>query len=146
MSLKTITDVFKYEDEEVDVRMLYQTLTNLSLGFPTTYLDSATNDFLYGVYKVRSLSHHRTYIIFTVCSLLQQEFLETVDTPEFQEDVRKYQNFFSSKRNACDDRADVKHPTDSSDIELVVKSALNSSSINPLNIPYSLLHKPKDTF
>lgn len=51
LSLKTITDVFTYQPEEVDVRMLYQTLTNLSLGFPTSPLDNASNDFLYGLYK-----------------------------------------------------------------------------------------------
>lgn len=61
LSLKTITDVFTYEAEEVDVRMLYQTLTNLSLGFPTSQLDNASNDFLYGVYKA-SIFHDNCQI------------------------------------------------------------------------------------
>lgn len=54
LSLKTIADVFDYnEDEkEVDVRMLYQTLTNLSLGFPTSHMDDVTNEFLHSLYKV----------------------------------------------------------------------------------------------
>lgn len=51
LALKTITDVFNYEEEAIDVRMLYQTLTNLSLGFPTSHMDNMTNDFLYGLYK-----------------------------------------------------------------------------------------------
>lgn len=52
LSLKTLTDVFQYEEEEVDLRMLYQTVTNLSMGFPTSQLDTAANGFLCGVYKV----------------------------------------------------------------------------------------------
>lgn len=56
LSLKTITDVFNYEEEvDVDVRMLYQTLTNLSLGFPTSTMDNATSEFLYGVYQASSV-------------------------------------------------------------------------------------------
>lgn len=54
LSLKTITDVYNYEEEDVDMRMLYQTLTNLSMGFPTMNMDNATNDFLYGIYKVNA--------------------------------------------------------------------------------------------
>lgn len=120
LSLKTLTDVFNYTDEEVDVRMVYQTLTNLSLGFPTTHMDQATNEFLYGVYK---------------------EFIDQMNTPEFQEDVKKYQNFINGEV----DRPDVKHPTDFNDMEFVVKSTFNCPSMNPLNIPYSFLHKTKDS-
>ncbi|XP_037038084.1 uncharacterized protein LOC119075672 [Bradysia coprophila] len=124
LSLKTITDVFNYTDEEVDVRMLYQTLTNFSLGFPTCHMDQTTNDFLYGVYK---------------------EFIDQVHTPEFQEDVKRYQKFFNGRASGEDDRPDVKHPTDFSDMEFVVRSTFNCPSMNPLNIPYSLLNKPKDS-
>ena len=55
LCLKTIADVYNYEQEELDVRSLYQTLTNLSLGLPTPQLDQGTSDFLYAVYKVRPI-------------------------------------------------------------------------------------------
>lgn len=78
--------------------------------------------------------------------LRPQEFLEQVNTSQFQDDVRKYQSNLKSSGNASNDRADIKHPTGDSDMKLVIKSALNCPSINPLNVPYSLLHKPKDSF
>lgn len=76
--------------------------------------------------------------------MILQEFLEQVNTPEFQADVRQYQRFFKNKYHESEECPDIKHPTDDSDMQLVVKSTLNCPSVNPLNIPYSLLHKPKD--
>lgn len=69
--------------------------------------------------------------------------MDQVDTPAFQEDVKKYQEFLND--NVSEDRPDVKHPTDYSDMEFVVRSTFNCPSINPLNIPFSLLHRTKDS-
>lgn len=78
--------------------------------------------------------------------LFQQEFLEQVNTKQFQEDIQKYQNKFNSSSFTSEEHVDIKHPTDNSDMQFLTKSALTSPSVNPLNVPYSLLHKPKDTF
>ncbi|KAJ6649496.1 hypothetical protein Bhyg_04732, partial [Pseudolycoriella hygida] len=121
LCLKTITDVFSYEEEALDVRMLYQTLTNLSLGLPTPPLNNETNDFLYGLYK---------------------EFVDQMNSPQFKEDVLKYQEFFNNG-NESNNRREMKHPTEDSDMRFVIEHTLNCPSVNPLNIPFALLHKPK---
>lgn len=53
IAIKTLADVYDFQQETVDLRLLYQTLANLSLGFPTMQMDKTTSNVLYGVYKVR---------------------------------------------------------------------------------------------
>lgn len=76
LSLKAVTDVFEYEEDDVDLRILYQTLTNLSLGFPTAQLDDTTNAFLYGVYKVSVLKPLSAYLKLQFSNIFRNSWIK----------------------------------------------------------------------